>query len=98
HYDGIAWSSIAPKTYISFKSVWGRSGHDVFAAGTWGDTVLHYDGKNWNSMDTGRATLRINAIWGTRRNIFTVGGKGIIMHHRLSAVAEFLPSIFLLLL
>lgn len=65
-YDGSKWQEITPPNlpYLVLGStrqfgqlsIWGSSKSDVFAVGARG-TILHYDGNNWNRMESGNGWL-----------------------------------------
>jgi len=62
------------------QDIWGSSWSDVFAVGNNG-TILHGDGWEWSSMDSG-VSERLLGVWGTAGNdVFTVGAKGTILHY-----------------
>ena len=59
-------------------SVWGSALNDVFAVG---NTILHYDGNSWNSMEriTGND---LYGVWGSSgSDVFAVGNGGTILHY-----------------
>jgi hypothetical protein len=53
HYDGAAWTRVAPPAGSDLL-VWayGFGPRDVFAVGV-GGTAIHYDGSAWTALDTG---------------------------------------------
>ncbi len=58
--------------------VWGSSETNVFAVGTRG-TLLHYDGLQWELLQSG-TTQDLHAVWGSSaENIYIVGKKGTIL-------------------
>ncbi|MEP7226620.1 MAG: hypothetical protein ABI785_04610 [Gemmatimonadales bacterium] len=96
HFDGTAWSemtgpSLAPLTdvVIMWRSVWGSSGHDVYAVGARYRTaatpttgllkptalVAHYNGTAWSLVQLpSGANREILDVWGTSdRNVYLVG-------------------------
>ena len=46
----------------AINKIWGTSSSDLYAAGN-GGNIAHYDGKNWQKIESG-TTLNINDIWG----------------------------------
>jgi photosystem II stability/assembly factor-like uncharacterized protein len=63
----------------NLEGIWGTSIDDVFAVGDQG-VILHYDGKEWDSMNS-RTTHNLFKIWGNSdSDVFAVGGSGVIMH------------------
>ncbi len=55
------------------RAVWGSSEKDVFAVG-WDGMILHYEGDQWNVMDSG-TDISLRHVWGHDRNtVFAVGG------------------------
>lgn len=64
----------------SLKGVWGSSSNNVFAVGDSG-TVLHYDGNQWLTLDSGTSVTLYN-VWGnTADDVFAVGSNGTILHY-----------------
>lgn len=64
----------------TLKAVWGSGSNDVFAVGSYG-TILHYDGIEWQVMDSG-TTQNLNGVWGSNGdNVFAVGSGGTILHY-----------------
>ena len=96
HFNGTAWSemtgpSLPPLSdvVIMWRSVWGSSGHDVYAVGARYGTmttpttgllrptalVAHYDGATWSTVSLPSGTNReILDVWGTSAsNVYLVG-------------------------
>jgi hypothetical protein len=96
HFNGTAWSemtgpSLPPQTdvVIMWRSVWGSSGHDVYAVGARYGTmttpttgllqptaiVAHYDGSAWSLVPLPSGNNReILDVWGTSgSNVYLVG-------------------------
>ncbi len=65
------------------RALWGSSAGDIFAAG-WYGMIQHYDGSQWQSMDSGTDTA-LRHIWGyDRHTVYAVGGdssSGIILRY-----------------
>ena len=62
------------------EGIWGSYWADVFAVGKNG-TILHGDGWEWTSMDSG-TTEWLRGVWGSAGNdVFAVGGNGTILHY-----------------
>ena len=74
--------------------IWGSSASDIFAVGQSG-VILHYDGSDWATMDSGTST-DLFGIWGTSASdVFVVGNTATILHYNgsgWSAVASGLPQ------
>jgi hypothetical protein len=96
HFDGTAWTemtgpSLPPLSdaVIMWRSVWGSSGHDVYAVGARYQTaatpttgllrptalVAHYDGTSWSEVELPSGNDReILDVWGTSAsNVYLVG-------------------------
>ncbi|MEZ4525284.1 MAG: Calx-beta domain-containing protein [Desulfobacterales bacterium] len=66
------WQPVRLGTTV-LRAVWGSSESDVFAVG-WYGKILHYDGVQWEVMDSGTETS-LRHVWGYDRNtVFAVGG------------------------
>jgi hypothetical protein len=84
HYNGKDWPPVVSCTInggslINGGFIWGSSANDIFALGAAG-TILHYDGNQWSSMESG-TTKNLKAIWGTSKtNVYAVGEGGTIIH------------------
>ena len=64
----------------TLQAVWGSGPNDVFAVGSYG-TILHYDGIEWQVMDSG-TTQNLNGVWGSSgADVFAVGSGGTILHY-----------------
>jgi hypothetical protein len=89
HYDGQAWSGMAaPDPDVCFfcqvylGAIWGSSGQDVFAVGTWfedphdeGAYIAHYNGNAWVRMPV-QNDLFVFAhdVWGSSgEDVYLVG-------------------------
>lgn len=63
--------------------VWGSATDDIYAVGD-ANTLIHYDGTEWATVDPGMGTeglISFNGVWGTARDdVFVVGGGGTILH------------------
>ncbi len=73
-YDGKAWTPQVGNG--SSRAFWGR-GDQVFAVGDYGN-LYHFDGKDWNTPDTG-TTRSLYAVWGTAEHTFVVGERGAVL-------------------
>ena len=61
-------------------SIWGHTSSDIFAVGRQG-TIVHYNGSNWQSMNSG-TTNDLWSIWGSSgSDVFVAGAKGTILHY-----------------
>ncbi len=84
HFNGAGWTNELIPAQIG--SLWGDSANDIFGVVTTG-TILHYNGKSWNEMNTGinedlSATETLNSVWGNSGDdVFAVGTNGTIMHY-----------------
>jgi hypothetical protein len=95
HYDGSAWSDIAPAA-ASFwlNGIWGAGASEVFAVGDaywdmdilgWNNTILFFNGSSWTGMDLGTYAV-LNSVWGaSASDVFAVGNSGAIYHYNGSA-------------
>ena len=86
HYDGVAWTdALQPPSYpldtvYALNGVWGSGATNVFAVGANG-VILHYDGMEWRSMDSG-VSETLYGIWGAAGdNVFAVGRFGTLLHY-----------------
>lgn len=72
------WTMSAQLAGISLNGIWGSSDTDIFVAGDNG-SILHFDGTDWDSMESG-TNESINSIWGSSAsNVLAVGDEGIIL-------------------
>ena len=56
----------------------GSAADDVFAVGARG-TILHWDGKEWSSMDSGSETF-LTGVWGTGpHDVYATGSGGTVL-------------------
>jgi hypothetical protein len=65
-----------------FRAVWGSAANDVFAVGR-GGLIFHYDGSQWQEMETETGTVAwLYGIWGSSStDVFAVGDEGTILHY-----------------
>jgi|GEM_PF-2734671 len=78
-----SWYPMISGTNIGLLSVWGSSSTNVFAVGgeTPVQTILHYDGNTWSSMDSVNSN-RLNGVWSSSSSdVFAVGQNGTILHY-----------------
>jgi hypothetical protein len=67
-------------TTETILEVWGSSGSDVFAVGSFGNT-FNYDGTNWSAITSG-AKWTLFGVWGSSASdVFAVGWAGDIVHY-----------------
>ena len=61
-------------------SIWGSSEDRVFAVGLYG-TIIHWDGKNWELMDSPTNEILVG-VWGTDSgpDVYVVGYEGTLLH------------------
>jgi photosystem II stability/assembly factor-like uncharacterized protein len=73
----------------TFYGVWGSATDDVFSLGYYDDdTMRHYDGDSWSSMDSSAAN-NLYGVWGTAsNNIYAVGASGTIIKYVSSWAAK----------
>ena len=56
----------------SIQKMWGKGPQDLYAVGYYG-TIIHYNGSNWDKLESG-TQLRLTDIWGLSGNdIYAVG-------------------------
>ncbi|MDM8552377.1 Calx-beta domain-containing protein [Desulfobacterales bacterium HSG2] len=84
--DVPTWKVMESGTEKNLNAVWGSSATDVFAAGD-DDTILHYDGKTWQQMDTGvDESGKFSGVWGSRSEnglgirVFAVGERSVLYY------------------
>ncbi|MFC1938079.1 hypothetical protein ACFLWH_00230 [Chloroflexota bacterium] len=79
--DDTGWSQMDSGTTSYLWGVCGTSASDVFAVGSWG-TILHYDGDDWSSMNSGVYPLWIGHVWcNSPSDVFAVGALNTILHY-----------------
>lgn len=82
HFDGAAWTNIAPKVMINYTDVWGSGPTDVYALGdpsfSQQSALMHYNGAQWTPVTT-TVTAPTYALWGSGPNDIFALGNGI--HH-----------------
>lgn len=60
--------------------IWGSAADNVYIVGTQRNGVLHYNGSQWQEVETPSRTT-LNGIWGSSAaNIFAVSNQGPILH------------------
>ena len=63
-----------------FWGIWGRTRDDIWAVGTAGPNVYHFDGQMWSPSDSG-TTKALTSILGLCCRRFLVGGRsGTVVH------------------
>jgi len=74
HYDGFEWKTVYVDINLpSLRAVWASAPDDVFAVGSYG-TIIHYNGSNWEVMQTGW-NKNLYDVWGFGSNdVFACGG------------------------
>ena len=80
YLDG-TWTDLHKHSLTDYpaRSVWGRSGHELYAVGD--GMILHYDGDQWTWV-SGGAGYRLLAVTGTERDAYAVGSNGTILQLR----------------
>jgi Tol biopolymer transport system component len=73
------WQNPSPQGH-GLNAVWGSASNDVYAVGDYG-TIVHYDGTQWQLMDSG-TTRGLGGVWGSSpTSVFAVGAGGVILHY-----------------
>jgi hypothetical protein len=74
-----AWQALQRIVPVALRGVWNSAPDNVWVVGDQG-TLLHFDGKNWLSIDLGtKANLR--SVWGTGPDdVWIAGDGGAILH------------------
>jgi len=68
------------RSQLHFTAIWGSAANDVFVIGV-GGLISHYDGSQWQEMESG-TLLNLNGIWGNSgTDVFVVGNGGTIIHY-----------------
>jgi hypothetical protein len=76
--SGFCWHNPVPQGNPLF-SVWGFGKSDVWAAGAAG-TLLHYDGKLWEGVESG-TTASLFGLWGAgESDVWACGSEGTLLH------------------
>ena len=70
--------------------IWGSSPNDVFAVG-YNGTIVHYNGSNWSSMESG-STESITAVWGISSDSVYALTFDTILHYQEGAWSTFYAS------
>lgn len=65
---------------VTFNAVWGTGRNDIFVAGTEG-TILHFNGSEWQQMESGTKNTLYAVSGSGPANVFAVGEKGTILHY-----------------
>lgn len=72
------WKQLPKITSADLRDIWGSGASDVYIAGGYDTTLLHYDGVEWTDLEQhlpGFATADTHAIWGLHdAMILTAGG------------------------
>jgi hypothetical protein len=85
-------------TGLSYASVWGAAGDDVFAVGLAG-TVVHYDGHSWTPIPTGFSGIILD-VWGSAgSDVFAAAcvgllcsGGGALLHYDGESWSDVTPG------
>ena len=87
HYNGVQWSLFSENynidsSYIVFNNIWGDSPSNIYAVGfsepsstEYKQLIMHYDGKNWNSLKTQNIIFNINEVRTSGNKIVMTGEK-----------------------
>lgn len=74
HFDGVAWTAVAPGVSAQLNGVGGASG-DVYAV-AYDGTIIHHDGFGFRN-DNASAASNQHAVWGTGpTTVWTAGQSG----------------------
>lgn len=78
-----SWSPMNAGTQDELGCVWGSSGSDIFVGSFSSGTILHYNGSEWTSMNTGLYQYDdVRSIWGSGSdNVYAVTGSGKIIRY-----------------
>jgi len=78
-WDGISWTQFRSEYFLSkgdtvypLRSVWGSSPDDVWAVGAQG-TIVHWDGSEWEKIQSPTSMYLIDIYGTSSRNIYAVG-------------------------
>jgi PKD repeat protein len=70
------WTTITTGTSQSLWGIWGSSASDVYVGGD-SNTLLHFDGSTWSTVNIGITTVDIENIWGSSASdVYVVGANG----------------------
>ena len=75
HWDGESWNTWKFQEYPQISALWGTSSKNIYAVGANG-TILHFDGKTWQKIESG-TNLYLTNIFGFANGNFFVGGGSI---------------------
>ncbi len=85
HWNGVKWSPM--NLIAAMGTIYGFSDNDIWVGGSDGvvynphAVAYHWDGKTWSKYDIG-FLYGIEKFWGTSsKNLYAVGGEGIIMKY-----------------
>ncbi|MFC1591750.1 GEVED domain-containing protein [Thermodesulfobacteriota bacterium] len=74
----LQWSQIYSPTEEHLRDIWGNAADNIYIAGGYDTTVLHYNGMTWRDLEAElpfMATADTWSIWGLADDtVFTVGG------------------------
>jgi hypothetical protein len=78
HYDGNSWEKTTQRLSTSMPSIHGFDSTDIWACGSQGEYVYHYDGMSWIQLgpfpNPGYSSTSRNNIWGPKPNeIYSAG-------------------------
>lgn len=69
-----SWEEMDSGVTIDLMAIWGDSNFDVYVVGQGTDTILHFDGYEWNDMGVSLNGVPLNDIWGTDSgNVYALG-------------------------
>jgi hypothetical protein len=76
-----SWCRVAIDGFLA--GVWGSSGTDVYAVGSFG-AIAHFDGNSWTAAKVGRSGESLTGVWGTSASdVYIVGyewGHHTVLH------------------
>ncbi len=83
HWDGIAWSlAVPPGLSIDPKDIIGFNNSDVWIVGDFPNHVVHWDGSQWQIIDSGINNRFGMSIWGSSSSDLFFGfDDGLLVHY-----------------
>jgi len=80
HYDGSNWSVVKEDISYGLYGIWGSSSEDVFAVGGRGH-VLHFNGSEWNEMETPAVSKNLYTVWGSSFSEVYAAGDTVLFYN-----------------
>ena len=92
HFNGVAWSEVPPiANNFALWDVWGLGPDDVWAVGS-GGRVIHFDGTQWQSVNSG-TDQNLTAVWGTNSELWIGGHIGGLLRNFFDITCNTPPTI-----